>query len=521
MDDAAARSSQEDATAPSGRLEALAPGMAVLYGGDRVAHVSPALAAAFRAGDRLLVVQDTGDLLHVPADQARIAAEAVGRAHEAFRAMGGVSDDQISAFFEAFAANLEDDDRWTAIARANAADVESARARGRSTTRLQASEAMRRDMIAGLRAWRDAPAARGRVIETVAHEGWRVEQTVAPLGVVGFVFEGRPNVFADATGVLRTGNTVVFRIGSDALGTARAIVEHALDPALRTAGLPAGAAALVDSAGHAAGWSMFGDKRLALAVARGSGAAVAQLGAIARQAGVPVSLHGTGGAWMLADSAADAARFHAVAYHSLDRKVCNTLNVCCIVRDRAHELVPVFLKALHQAGLRRGHGAKLHVVEGDEAYIPADWRAARVTVARAEGPRDEALVEIIAEADLAREWEWEETPEVSLKIVADLDEAAALFNRHSPQFVATLISEDAQAQRRFYESVNAPFVGDGFTRWVDGQYALDKPELGLSNWENGRLFARGGVLAGDGVFTVRSRVIQSDPHLDRAGAPTP
>jgi len=50
---------------------------------------------------------------------------------------------------------------------------------------------------------------------------------------------------------------------------------------------------------------------------------------------------------------------------------------------------------------------------------------------------------------------------------------------------------------------------------VDGQYALDRPELGLSNWENGRLFARGGVLAGDGVFTIRARVRQSDRNLDR------
>ena len=67
----------------------------------------------------------------------------------------------------------------------------------------------------------------------------------APLGVVGFVFEGRPNVFADAAGVVRTGNTAVFRIGSDALGTARAIVEHALDPALAAAGLPIGTLVLV------------------------------------------------------------------------------------------------------------------------------------------------------------------------------------------------------------------------------------------------------------------------------------
>ena len=56
---------------------------------------------------------------------------------------------------------------------------------------------------------------------------------------------------------------------------------------------------------------------------------------------------------------------------------------------------------------------------------------------------------------------------------------------------------------------------------VDGQYALGRPELGLSNWQNGRLFARGAVLSGDGVFTVRTRVRQADPGLDRAGAPTP
>ncbi|MDP3174086.1 MAG: glutamate-5-semialdehyde dehydrogenase, partial [Phenylobacterium sp.] len=265
---------------------------------------------------------------------------------------------------------------------------------------------------------------------------------------------------------------------------------------------------------------MFGDRRLALAVARGSGPAVAQLGAIARQAGTPVSLHGTGGAWMVADASADADRLFAAAYHSLDRKVCNTLNVCCIVRGRAAELVPAFLQALERAGERRA-GWKLHVAAGSETYLPAGWLDRRGPVVRAEGVREEALVEIIADADLAREWEWEETPEVSLRIVGDLDEAVALFNRYSPQFTASLISSDAEAHQRFYAAINAPFVGDGFTRWVDGQYALDRPELGLSNWEHGRLFARGAVLAGDGVFSVRTRVRQTDPHLDRAGAPTP
>jgi glutamate-5-semialdehyde dehydrogenase len=518
VDDGGAR--QEPSPAPGGRLQTLAPGQAIVYAGDRVAQVSPELAAAFQAGDRLLVAPDTGALLHVPAREHGIAAEAVGRAEAAFARMGQVSDAAVTAFFDAFAARLEDDACWAQIAAANAADVEAARARGRSTTRLLANDAMRCDMVAGLRSWRDAEPSRGRVLETVEHDGWSVEQVMAPLGVVGFVFEGRPNVFADATGVLRAGNTVVFRIGSDALRTARAIVGAALDPALREAGLPEGAAVLVDSAAHAAGWAMFADPRLALAVARGSGAAVAQLGAIARAAGTPVSLHGTGGAWIVADDSADPARFFAAVYHSLDRKVCNTLNTCCIVAARAEALIPVFLDALRQAGERR-RGCKLHVAQADLARLPDAWRTARGLVVRAEGPRDEPLVEPLADADLGREWEWEETPEVSLKVVADVAEAVALFNRHSPRFAASLIAEDAEAQARFYQSIDAPFVGDGFTRWVDGQYALKRPELGLSNWENGRLFARGGVLAGDGVFTVRARVRQRDLDLDRGGAPTP
>lgn len=507
-----------DATArePAGveRLTALTAGMPIVYGGDKIARAPADLAARFREGDRLLVVQETGDLLLIPREVQAIAEGAVGRAAAAFRAMGRVSDEQITAFFDAFARRLESDEAWAAIRTANAADVESAKARGRSTTRLAVSDAMRADMIAGLRAWRDAEAGRERVIEELRHPGWTVAQVTAPLGVVGFVFEGRPNVFADAAGVIRTGNTVVFRIGSDALGTARAIVEQALDPALEEAGLPEGSASLVDSAEHAAGWAMFSDKRLALAVARGSGAAVAQLGAIARQAGMPVSLHGTGGAWLVAGPGADAQRFAAAVYHSLDRKVCNTLNVCCIVRERAAELVPLFLDALEDAGARR-KGFKLHVVAGDEGWLPQDWLQRRGTVVRAEGPREESLIELLPAAELAREWEWEESPEVSLKIVADLDEAIALFNRYSPQFTASLIDESGAEQDRFWSAVNAPFVGDGFTRWVDGQYALNKPELGLSNWEHGRLFARGAVLSGDGVFAVRTRVRQADPHLDR------
>jgi len=478
-------------------LETLTPGMPILFGGDKLTHVSADLAARFAAGDRLIVVQETGALLHVPRATHEIAGAAVGRAADAFAALAGVTDAAITGFFERFAEALESETVWAPIADANAADVADATARGRPTTRLLADARMRADMIAGLRTWRDAPATRERVVGSVDHDGWSVEQVTAPLGVVGFVFEGRPNVFADAAGVIRGGNTVVFRIGSDALRTARAISQHALTPALAAAGLPAGAAVLIDSAEHAAGWALFADARLSLAVARGSGAAVAQLGAVARQAGTPVSLHGTGGAWLFADVSADPERFAAAVLHSLDRKVCNTLNVCCIARARAMELTPIFLDALRRAGERRGQGARLHVDQPGHPGAPG------------------ITVETHAELDLGREWEWDQIPEVSLQLVGDLDEAVALFNRHSPRFVASLIAEDAAAQASFYATVDAAFVGDGFTRWVDGQYAFERPELGLSNWQGGRLFARGGVLSGDGVFTLRTRMRQRDVTVHR------
>lgn len=495
-------------------LDRLAAGMVVPYGGNRFATVSAELAAVFSPGDRLVVVQDSGALLHVPMAEWDTASAAVDAAFGAFQRMGTVTDAQISRFFEAFAERLADDASFSAVAEANQLDVETARAKGRSTTRLMLTGKMRAEMIDGLRTWATRPGGRGEIIDTVTHPGWRAELVRSGLGVVGFVFEGRPNVFADATGVLRSGNTVVFRIGSDALGTARAIVGGALDPALAEAGLPAGAAALVDSPARAAGWAMFSNPRLALAVARGSGQAVAQLGAVARQAGVPVSLHGTGGAWMVAAPGADADDLATVVYHSLDRKVCNTLNTVCIPAGRATELVPAFLAALHRAGARRQASAKLHVLAGQEHHVPGEWFE-EAAISRAEGPVSEPRAEPLAPDDLGVEWEWEDSPEVTLVIVDSVDHAVELFNAYSPRFVASLVGGSPDEQERFFELVDAPFVGNGFTRWVDGQYALDRPELGLSNWQYGRLFGRGGVLSGDSVFTVRTRVHQDVLDIGR------
>jgi glutamate-5-semialdehyde dehydrogenase len=487
-------------------LSQLSAGMKVLVGGNRAAVVSDELARDFRPGDRLCVVNKTGQLLHIKKEDSDLVDSTVGRTVRAFRQMSQVRDEQISIFFEQFADRLADDRVWAQVASVNLEDIAQAKSRGRSTTRLEATEVMRLGMIDGLRGWARADSMRGKVIETVDHGSWKAELVRAELGVVAFVFEGRPNVVADATGVLRGGNTVVFRIGRDALETAKAIIRLATRPALAQAGLPEDAVSVVDSASHAAGWALFGDHRLALAVARGSGPAVDTLGSIAQSAGVPVSLHGTGGAWLMVGASASAENLTNCVADSLDRKVCNTLNTCCIQQKDAAHLVPAFLEGLKLAGKRRGTTYKLHVTAEGASHVPAELFETFVSIDRAEGTVQESQAELIGDDRLGQEWEWENTPEVTLKIVSSLGEAVELFNAQSPQFVCTLLSDELAEREEFWTTVNAPFVGDGFTRWVDGQYALKRPELGLSNWENGRLFGRGGVLSGDSVYTVRTRV---------------
>jgi glutamate-5-semialdehyde dehydrogenase len=116
---------------------------------------------------------------------------------------------------------------------------------------------------------------------------------------------------------------------------------------------------------------------------------------------------------------------------------------------------------------------------------------------------------------LNTEYEWEENPEFAIVLVDNLSEAIELFNSYSPQFIVSVISENEPERQTVWAGTNAPFVGDGFTRWVDGQFSLLRPELGLSNWENGRLFGRSGVLSGDSAFSVRLRVHQTDVNIHR------
>ena len=490
--------------------ETLRAGERVLVGTSLIT-VSDEFASSLRPGDRVLGVESRGHLRRIPAEVSAVVDDALGAASKAFGLMSSVPQAAVTHFYRRAADLLRDDTVFSRVQSANDRDVESARSRGRSTTRLVLSGSMRAGMVEALEMWRDVPEG-ATELSTMTHAGWDVTEHRAPLGVIGFVFEGRPNVFADATGVLRGGNTVVFRIGSDALGTARALMAEVVTPALAEAGLPAGAVCLLDSAEHAAGWAMFADSRLSLAVARGSGPAVAELGSIARQAGTPVSLHGTGGAWMIVGESADAVRLAAVVEHSLDRKVCNTLNVICLPASRAAELVPLVEEAADRAAARRGLRARVH---SSAAALGLFRHRDPIEVRRADGTVLEPRVTEADPASLGHEFEWEENPEFRVELVHSIAEAVNLFNAHSPRFIVSCVSRDPADHDAVWSGCDAPFVGDGFTRWVDGQFALLRPELGLSNWQSGRLFARSAILSGDSGFTVRLRVRQSDPGLHR------
>jgi glutamate-5-semialdehyde dehydrogenase len=163
--------------------------------------------------------------------------------------------------------------------------------------------------------------------------------------------------------------------------------------------------------------------------------------------------------------------------------------------------VPVVAGALVGAAADRS-GATVHLTDDARSSWP-------------ESLSGDVRVESIDVDDLGREWEWEERPEITVHVVDRLEHAVALCNEHSPRFVVSVITDDPSTVDTVYGSVDAPFVGDGFTRWVDGQYALQAPELGLSNWEHGRLLGRSAILSGSSVHTVRHLARFDDPMLHR------
>ena len=206
---------------------------------------------------------------------------------------------------------------------------------------------------------------------------------------------------------------------------------------------------------------------------------------------------------MILGQSAHADDIASFVMNSLDRKVCNTLNVVAMTSDAPVHNIQAVLEGVSQAANHRNAQAIVHVPLASKVFLDSCDIPTNVNIEWSE------------EIDYALEYEWENQPELALFFKPSLHDCVASFNAHSPQFIVSCLSRDQEDHDLIWRECNAPFVGSGFTRWVDGQYALNRPELGLSNWQGGRLLARGGVLSGDGVHTVRLRAQQTDTSVRR------
>jgi glutamate-5-semialdehyde dehydrogenase len=167
-----------------------------------------------------------------------------------------------------------------------------------------------------------------------------------------------------------------------------------------------------------------------------------------------------------------------------------------------NEIATVLVDQLERFSISSKSPARLHVVGLRDEELDALRR-------------DHIEIDGETESALATEWEWDVVPELFLVVTDSINAAFDLCNRYSPQFVVSVLTADAAEHESAWHVLNAPFVGNGFTRWVDGQYALGRPELGLSNWQSGRALGRGGILSGDDIRTFRYRMHQSDPTIHR------
>ena len=131
-------------------INQLTPGMQLVHEGNRLFTVNDALANEFQAGDKLMFVSGFDDPILIPKFATELVADKIKRSKAAFYDLGSVSDDQLNYFYDSFAQNLANDSIWDQIKDVNNDDVSLAKQKGRSTTRLIASEKTRTNMIAGL-----------------------------------------------------------------------------------------------------------------------------------------------------------------------------------------------------------------------------------------------------------------------------------------------------------------------------------------------------------------------------------
>lgn len=400
-----------------------------------------------------------------------LIAQLGGRARRAAAMLAGASDAQKADALRRAARALRD--RAGEIIAANARDMENAAANGLSAAlldRLRLDEGRVEAMAAGVDQVAALDNPLGNVIDTATRpNGLELSRVRVPLGVIGIIYESRPNVTADAAALcLRAGNAVILRGGSEALESNRAI-GAAMVEGIEAAGLPADAVQLVPTTDRAVvGALLKASAFVDLIVPRGGKSLVAR---VQDEARVPVLAHLDGINHSYVDSAADPAMAQKLVVNAKMRRtgICGATETVLI--DRAYPAAPALVAALLDAGC---------ALRGDDAVQAMD---PRVTAA--------------ADAD----WDTEYLDAIlSIRMVDGLDEALAHIAAHASGHTDAIITQDAARAERFLNAVDSAIVmWNASTQFADGgEFGLGA-EIGIST---GRLHARGPV-ALEGLTTYK------------------
>lgn len=389
----------------------------------------------------------------------------IGRnAREAARIVRDCSANQRTAALRAMAQHIISAE--ATILAANVADAESARAANLEKSlidRLTLTPPRIAAITAGIETIAALPDPVGDVIaDWQRPNGLRIQRVRTPLGVVGMIFESRPNVAADASALaLRAGNTIILRGGSDSAHSVAAI-GAAIRSALVETGLPAASVQIVPSNDRAAvGMMLTGlDGAIDVLIPRGGKSLVARVQAEAR---APVLAHLEGVCHTYVHEAADPTKAVEITLNAKMRRVsvCGATETLLIDRAVASTLLPLIAGALTQSGCVLRGDAEARAIFSMEAASEQDWRA-------------EYLAPILA-----------------VRVVDNLDDAVAHIAKYGSQHTESIVTEDNHAAEAFLKRVDSAIVlHNASTQFADGGEFGFGGEIGIAT---GRLHARGPV----------------------------
>ena len=404
------------------------------------------------------VSRDTGDV-------AAIMAEIGTRARAASRVMANAPSEQKNRALAAMARMV----RCSAaqLLAANAEDVSRAKADGMAASfidRLKLTPERIEGIAAGIEAIADLADPVGTTLSSWERpNGLRIERVRTPLGVIGVIYESRPNVTADAGALcLKAGNAVILRGGSDSFASSRAI-HGCLTRGLLEAGLPEDAIQIVPTRDRAAVGEMLKglDGNLDVIVPRGGKSLV---GRVQDEARVPVFAHLEGICHVYIHEKADLAMAREIVVNAKMRRtgICGAAETLLIDRSVVASHLPVIIADLRDAGcVVRGDAEARAAVAGIEPAEEADWST-------------EYLDAII-----------------SVKVVDGIDDAMAHIARYGSSHTESIVTDDAAAAEKFLTEVDSAIVmHNASTQFADGGEFGMGAEIGIAT---GRMHARGPV----------------------------